>query len=103
MKISSQMVQTLSLVLAGGGGGGGRQSGGGVVSSKMSSSVTGSRGLVLVTDKVVSPFALLEVCNGLACGKKQKKRWLIARLAHFWCYTTIYTSEIYSVSESFNN
>ena len=73
MKISSQMDQTLSLVLAGGGGGGGRQSGGGVVSSTMSSSVTGSRGLVLVTDKVVSPFALLEVCNGLACGKKQKK------------------------------
>ena len=91
MKISSQMVQTLSLVLAGGGGGGGRQSGGGVVSSTMSSSVTGSRGLVLVTDKVVSPFALLEVCNGLACGKKQKKRVINSALGtllmlHYYLY-----------------
>ena len=91
MKISSQMVQTLSLVLAGGGGGGGRQSGGGVVSSTMSSSVTGSRGLVLVTDKVVSPFALLEVCNGLACGKKQKKEVINSALGtllmlHYYLY-----------------
>ena len=91
MKISSQMVQTLSLVLAGGGGGGGRQSGGGVVSSTMSSSVTGSRGLVLVTDKVVSPFALLEVCNGLACGKKQKKKVINSALGtllmlHYYLY-----------------